>query len=262
LAKRPVEAWGWVLANILKLMLIFSFLGCAEKELSKDPEEAFVQSRKRYDKKRYLEAIEDFNQFKARFPYSKNVREADWLIADSYYEESKYEEAASRYEHFLKMYPKDERASKAQSRIAESYWQLSPRSDDRELMFVERAVEEWQKVIDLYPESDLVDSAKENVSTAQRLLADGLLRVARFYCKQGQDHSCAYRYIRFARRFPEYKEDRKVALSEASSALQRLSIVKDKDKEDDSNLYFRDLSAEEIRNLAKKLQDEADAPSS
>ena len=232
-------------------------MSCVDKEMSKNPVEAYKSSKEAYDDGDYEIALTTLGEFKSRFPYSQYAVEAELLIANSHYELEHYEEAAVAYSQFVKLHPRHAKLDFAMYRVGESYWMLSPEAIDREQEFTRKAIDEWQKLIDRLPNSKYSKQARALVLKGKRRVADSSEFVAAFYCKQEIYSACAFRYISLAREFPEFKDMRKGALSKAGDALIIISKVKKEDPKSDKNIYFSTLDSQQIVALAKKLKNEA-----
>ncbi len=243
--------------KLFQMVIVLFLAACAEKEMSKNPSEAYKTSKEAYDDGDYEIALTTLGEFKSRFPYSQYAVEAELLIANSQFELEQYEDAAVSYSQFAKLHPRHEKLDFAMYRVGESYWMLSPDDIDREQEFTRKAIDEWQKLIDRLPSSRYSKKAKSLVKQGKRRIADSFEFVAAFYCKQEIYHACAFRYINLAREFPEFKKMRRRSLEKASKALLIISKEKKKDPKSDKNIYFSTLDSKQIVSLSKKLRDEA-----
>jgi outer membrane protein assembly factor BamD len=231
------------------------FWGCAEKEFDpNDPEKSYGIAKEPFDDENYEIALTRLGEFKSRFPYSKFAVEAELLIADSHFELGQYTEAAAAYEQFAKLHPKHPKLDYALFRVGESYWKDAPEEIDREQDYTQKAVTEWEKLIARMPESAYAKKAKELVGGGKRRIAESIAFIYAFYCKQDIYHACAYRAIQLADEYPEFPDLRITALEKAIMALRQVADAKDQDPKSDKNLYFKTMSAKEIRGRAKTLE--------
>ncbi len=252
-----------IFPNLLIPLVIFFELaaGCADKAVDpSDPTANFAQARAPYDDELYEQAITKLGEFKSRFPYSKNAPDAELMIADSHFKLAQYPEAAAAYEQFVKLHPRHEKADFAQYRIGESYWAEAPDDIDREQEYTLKAIAEWQKLLDTYPQSPNRAKAEELLNTGRRRVADHSEFIARFYCKQGIYHACAYRYVELAEQYPQFKDLQKKAFTQASIAFAQLAKGKSKDEQSDANIYYKSMSSaqlqqksEDMKRLAEKI---------
>ncbi len=237
----------------LSLFLIISF-GCTHKQVNPDdPQSVFENARVPFEDGNLEMAREKLGKFKTRFPYSKYVAEAELLIADSYFKEQQYLEANIAYKQFLRLHPTHPKGSLVMFRIAESLWLEAPEEIDRDQRYTKRAIEEWQKLLEKYPDSKESKQAREKIQSGQKRLARAYEFAANFYYRKEIWHACAYRYLLLLEKFPNHIPNKKRLLQKTSYALEQLAKQK-KDKKDVRNLYFKDLTTEEILEKAKKLK--------
>lgn len=247
-------------ARIFKLrhflvVLAFFIVGCEEKEFDpNDPAKSFGIAKEPFDDENFEIAVQRLGEFKSRFPYSKYAAEAELLIADSQFSLSHYTEAALAYEQFVKLHPKHAKADYASYRIGESYWEDSPEEIDREQDYTLKAIKEWEKLIAKMPASPYAKKAKAQVTLGKRRVAESILFVVRFYCKQGIYHACAYRAIELADEYSEFRDLHLEALQFASTALDQVALAKAKDPQSDKNIYFKSMTVDEIKAKASNLR--------
>lgn len=239
----------------LVFVITATFTGCVEKEFDpNDPEKSFAIAKEPYEDESYEIALTKLGEFKSRFPYSKYAVEAELMIANAHFELGQFTEAALAYEQFVKLHPKHPKADYAMFRIGESYWQDSPEEIDREQEYTLKAIDEWQKLIDRNPQSEYAVKARELIKQGQRRVADSIAFIFRFYCKQEIYHACAYRAIQLADEYAEFSDLRIEALEAAVLALGKVADAKAKDPESDKNLYFKSMTADEIRARAENFK--------
>ena len=233
------------------IIAFFALSACAEKELDpNDPEKSFAIAREDYDDEHWELALTRLGEFKARFPYSRYATDAELLIANVYFNMGQYTEAALAYEQFVKLHPNNAEVDYALFRIGESYWAEAPEEIDREQDLTQKAVNEWQKLITRKPDSPYSTKARILIKEGTRRIAESIEFVAKFYCKLEIYHACAYRSIELADEFGEFPDLRIAALERAILALGKVAEGKEKDPGSDKNLYFKTMSAAQIRERA------------
>jgi outer membrane protein assembly factor BamD len=241
--------------RILFLGFLLILGACAEKEFDpNDPEKSYGIAKEPYDDESYEIALTRLGEFKSRFPYSKYAAEAELLIANAHYELDQFTEAAIAYEQFVKLHPKHPKIDFALFRIGESYWQDAPEEIDREQDYTLKAIAEWEKLIARMPDSPYAKQAKDLVSQGKRRVAESIAFVIRFYCKQEVWHACAYRAIQLADEYAEFQDLRVEALEKAVGALEKVADAKVAAPESDKNLYFKTMTADEIRARAENFR--------
>ena len=259
---KRVAYWRTTLMRLNALVpLLFASLclvflsACSEKEFDpNNPEKSFGIAKEPYDDENYDIAITRLGEFKARFPYSKYASEAELLIANAKYELGHYTESALAYEQFVKLHPKHPKADFAQYRIGQSYWQDAPEAIDREQDYTIKAIKEWDKLILKYPDSTYIKEVKGLIAVGKRRVAESILFVVRFYWKQEIYHACAYRSIQLADEYAEFSDIRLEAMEFAIKSLDHVAVNKALDPTSDKNLYFKTMTAEQIRERADNFR--------
>jgi outer membrane protein assembly factor BamD len=248
--------------SVYVLLYVFMSLtsACVEKSVDPtDPAAAFARAREPYDDEMYEIAIQRLGEFKSRYPYSKHAPEAEILIANSQYAMSRYAEAASSYEQFVKLHPRHEQAAFAQFRVGESYWAEAPDDIDREQDYTLKAIAEWEKLVTSYPQSEESKKAKNLLDKGRRRVAEHSEFIAKFYCKQEIYHACAYRYLQLTEQYPQFSDLVKKAYTQAAKAFAQLADGKSKDEQSESNIYYKSLSSQQLRDKAEEFRGKAAA---
>lgn len=231
------------------------FLACAEKEFDpNDPEKSYGIAKEPYDDGSYEIAVTKLGEFKSRFPYSKYAVEAELLLANAQFELGHYTEAAVAYEQFVKLHPKHAKIDYALFRVGESYWEDAPPEIDREQEFTGKAIKEWEKLTEKMPDSPYAKKAQELIKQGKRRLAESIAFIYLFYCRQDIFPACAYRAVQLADEYPEFPDLRIEALEHAISSLDRVAKAKEAEPTSDKNLYFKTMTAPEIRARADSFR--------
>jgi outer membrane protein assembly factor BamD len=126
-----------------------------------------------------------YQQLIDTFPRSEYVGDARIGIADTYFHQKGAGNlvlAIAEYRDVLTFFPNHPRADYVQYQIANSYYRQR-HSSDRDQEPTRTAVEELEKLIELYPSSPYSDTAKELLRDCNELLADHEFRVGEFYLK-------------------------------------------------------------------------------
>lgn len=224
---------------------------------SEDAGVAFEAASEPYHDGNYEIAINKLGEFKSRFPYSHYAAEAELLIANSNYELKRYAEAIESYSQFVKLHPQHSQVDFAHFRIGESYWAESPETIDREQDYTAKAIEKWQELLKVYPDSQYSARARELIQTGEERIAKSYEFISTYYCKQEIWHACAYRSLKLIESYPQFKELVKSALSRAARALEKM-VENRKTDQKDSNYFFKTMTEAEILQKAKVLRTRAE----
>lgn len=137
------------------------------------------------EEKHWDEARGYFQQLIDTFPRSQYVGDARVGIADSYFYQKGLGNivlSIAEYRDVLTFFPNHPRADYVQYQIAYAYYRQK-RSADRDQDPTRTAVEELEKLIDLYPSSPYAETGRELLVDCNETLADHEYRIGRFYMK-------------------------------------------------------------------------------
>jgi outer membrane protein assembly factor BamD len=155
---------------------LLSFLyiqGCGSSKSdinTDDPQKAFEMAKRNYDRKEYVDAVEDFSYIKIRFPGTEISDKVQYYLAMSYYHQKEYLLGAYEFEMFLKNYPLSPLYPDAKYMVGVTYYELSPKySLDQE--YTEAALTELLTFIELYPQDKNVADAEKKVKELRNKLA-------------------------------------------------------------------------------------------
>jgi len=172
----------------LLLLLIFSasLYSCSSSDgndlKTEDPEKAFSIAKRKYDKKDYLDAIDDFSFLKVKFPGTSISDKTQFYLADSYFHKDEFILAAYEYESMLKNYTLSPLIPETRYKLGLCYYNLSPKySLDQE--FTNYAIEELQLFVELYPEDKFVPDAEKKLTELRDKLAYKSFKTGELYMK-------------------------------------------------------------------------------
>lgn len=240
--------------NAFLIAFTITTISCSEKSVSKsESADAFVSAKSAYNDGLYEVAIQKLSEYKSKYPYSKFAVEADLLIANCHYELGNFEEAAISYKHFIRLHPNHEKVEFSMYRVGESYWKEAPDDIDREQEYTKKAIREWSKLLAQYQNSSYADKAKKYITAGRRRIASNLVFIGNFYCKQKIYHACAYRFSEIVAQYRQFSDIRKVALEKLYISFTELAKIKEQNPNSDSNIYFKRLSATELREKAEQF---------
>jgi outer membrane protein assembly factor BamD len=177
--------------------------GCAGSQtVRRSADEWYDLGRTEMARKRYGKAEEAFSKFLEQNPQDRRRPEALLGLADALYAEKRYEEAKFQYRRFLELYPTHAEAAKAQFNVAMSAFQRL-RTIDRDQSTTLEALQEFQRLVQVYPRSPYVDEAKAKIAACRERLAAYELYVGRFYYRQDAYPAAIGRFTGLLRVYPE-----------------------------------------------------------
>jgi outer membrane protein assembly factor BamD len=159
-------------------------------------------------KKDWDSARQYFRRLIDAFPQSEHQADARIGLADSYFEQggtANYVLAVSSYREFLTLYPQHPKSDYAQYRAAESYFKQK-NSPDRDQTATEQALEEYQRLLDVYPNSTYIEPAREKIRQCRQEIARAHFMVGYFYQRTRQSwRSAIGRYEIILANYPDYE---------------------------------------------------------
>lgn len=145
-------------------------------------------------------------------PNSAGGREALLLAADAHYLAGgldNYVRAESRYRDFQTRFPTSDRAAYVQYQIAMSLVQRM-KKPDRDQTIARDALEEFQNLVQLYPTSEYVEEAREQIRRVRDNLAAHEMLIGRFYMRYGNLNGAISRLEYALENYPEFSETDRV----------------------------------------------------
>lgn len=172
-------------ANYLVIMLAALFIfscGSSDKSDIKtdDPEKAMNIAMKNYDKKDYLQAIEDFSLIKIKFSGTSIADKAQYYLAMCYYNRQEYILAASEFENLLKNFSSSIYVVQGRFHLAMCYYGMSP-DFSLDQTYTKFAITEFQNFIELFPNDKYVAEAELKIKELRNKLAYKQLKSADLY---------------------------------------------------------------------------------
>jgi outer membrane protein assembly factor BamD len=159
-------------------------------------------------KKDWESARQYYRRLIDAFPQSPHQPDARIALADTYFNEggtANYVLAVSSYREFLTLYPQYPRSDYAQFKAGESYFKQK-NSPDRDQTATGQALEEYERLLDIYPQSQYVEQARERIHDCRQTLARSHYQVGYFYQKTRRSwRSAIARYETVLSDYPDYE---------------------------------------------------------
>ena len=166
------------------------------------------------------EALKKFKKVDRQHPYSKHGRKA--LIMTTYlsYKSGKYDDAIASGKRFVQLFPADKEAAYATYLIGMSYHKqiVDVTRDQRAANNSQKA---FKALIERYPDSDYVNSAKKKIRQARDQLAGKDMQVGRYYQERREHLAGINRFRRVVENFEDTRhvEEALYRLTESYYAL-------------------------------------------
>ncbi|UCD64039.1 MAG: outer membrane protein assembly factor BamD [Candidatus Zixiibacteriota bacterium] len=193
-----------VLLPILALAIGLAAMvaGCGGKPVltNMTSQELFEHGKLKYDEKDYLDAIEYFQAVVYNFPGESIVDTAQYYLALSYFGTEEYELAQVEFNRLLLNYPASVYFQHAVFMKAVSFFQGTPKHYGLDQSDLRQAIKQFEDFIIDYPESELLDKARDYLLVART-------RMARKYYSSGVVYSRIGAYDAATRYFQKVVDD-------------------------------------------------------
>ena len=154
-----------------------------EKDLDLQMIDSYKEGLKLLENKLPLEAAKKFNEAELLYPQSKWAPRSSLMSAYSYYYGSYYEDSIEELKRFINIYPKHDRLSYAYYLLAMSYYeQIADEKTD--LGSIIDAQQNFQFIMDNYPNSDFALDAEYKLELIQEILASKEMYLAKYYIER------------------------------------------------------------------------------
>ena len=183
--KSPLKNISYTLLLLIFVSSSLIFSACSSSvkddlDKTEDPDAAFNIAYSHYQKKDYLQAVEDFSVIKLRFSGSKIIDKAVYYLGLTYQARKENLLAAYEFEQLLKNYPGSEYAVQARYQLGMSYYNESPEYY-LDQTYTQYAINEFKNFIDLYPNDPLAADAAAKIIQLKNKLALKLMKDAEQY---------------------------------------------------------------------------------
>ena len=154
-----------------------------EKDLDLQMIDSYKEGLELLENKLPLEAAKKFNEAELLYPQSKWAPRSSLMSAYSYYYGSYYEDSIEELKRFINIYPNHDRLSYAYYLLAMSYYEQIA-DEKKDLGSIIDAQQNFQFIMDNYPNSDFALDAEYKLELIQEILASKEMYLARYYIER------------------------------------------------------------------------------
>ncbi len=174
-------------AAIALVALTLSLTSCGgNRPLSEmDASQLFALGKQKYDKKKYVSAVDYLQTVVFNYPGNAVVDTAQYYLALSYFGNKEYELAAVEFNRLAVNYPSSPYFENAVFMRAASYFEATPHHYGLDQTDLERAIDLLNDFLIDFPESDLVPDAKRYLAEGRNRLAHKTYQAAIVYERLG-----------------------------------------------------------------------------
>ena len=194
--------------KLLTLLLVAAIIlsgGCSLFKKAKDERPAHILAETgmaAYRDGSYRKAIENFEQLRDWYPFSKYSILAELKIADAYFKLEEFEDAAVAYEEFENLHPRNEAIPYVVYQIGRCHFDRID-TVDRDQNQTRRALETFQRLISRYPNDPYALKAREHERDCYKSLAGHDLYVGKFYFKTHHYKAALGRFLSVVNNYPD-----------------------------------------------------------
>jgi outer membrane protein assembly factor BamD len=164
--------------------------------------------QKAFEKKQWDNARQHYRRIIDGFPTSEYGPSARLALGDTFYQEGgtgNYIMAVGAYREFLTLYPSHPRSDYAQFQAAEAFYRQR-NGPDRDQTPTIKALDEYQRLVDLYPNSAHAEKTRERIMELRQSLARSEFLAGYFYQRSRQAYRAAIaRYEGILSEYPDYQ---------------------------------------------------------
>ena len=128
-------------------------------------------------------AIDDYQRLIDEYPFSPYAEEAELNIGLAYYKQHNYAEAIGAFNDFLRMHPTSKHLDVASYYLAMSHYDQIGRPD-QDQTHTKLALEQFQTIVQRFPESDFASLSREQIDICREMLARHDFLIGEFYEKR------------------------------------------------------------------------------
>jgi outer membrane protein assembly factor BamD len=165
--------------------------------------------QKAYEKHNWENARQHFKRIIDAFPQSQFAPAARLALGDAHFAEggtANYILAVSEYRDFVTLYPSHPKSDYAQFQTGECYFKQK-NGPDRDQSQTSEALNEFQRLLDLYPQSSYVEAARDRIRVCRSSLARAEFLAGLFYQRTRRAFRAAIsRYEGLLSDYPDYGE--------------------------------------------------------
>ncbi len=181
------------LAYIVVMLLVLTSCGEYQKVLNKGTvEDQYKMAVKMYEAQKYGKALRLFEKIVPSYRGKPQMERIQFMIAQSNFNEKNYSLAGYYFNRFTGNYPKSSKQEEAAFLSALSYYKAAP-SFSLDPTDTNKALESFQKFIDVYPDSDKQEEANKYYTELRSKLEKKYFEIAKTYYRTADYDSRNYK---------------------------------------------------------------------
>ncbi|MFQ5477024.1 MAG: outer membrane protein assembly factor BamD [Candidatus Binatia bacterium] len=190
-------------------------------------------------------AIDDYHELLEQHPFSEYTETATLKIAHAYYLAKKYDEAVAAFEDFERLNPGSPELPFVEYTVG-LCWLDQALSADRDKSATEKALRQFEKLRERYPDSIYGILADSRLAECKENLADHELYVAEFYARTGKTAAGRERYRYILENYPASTAAQAARAYLASSESEQTSGAEPRQRDRQSNMFIFNSRSESL----------------
>lgn len=173
------------LSLVILVVSTIQLSGCGKSGVTPEVRpcrQQFESGRQKFERKKYLQAVEEFKLVLFNCPGATLVDTAQYFLALSYYNTKDYTTAAGEFRKVLNSFPTSDLADDALFMLGLSDYQQSPKPP-LDQTYTLKALEQFQDFLDIYPTSPLASEAQKYLNACRDKLAEKAFRAGKLYLR-------------------------------------------------------------------------------
>src|SRR3989442_1904374 len=158
------------------------------------------------DKSRFTVARLSLQTLINTYPDSEFLPRAKYAMAESFFREnssSSLSQAENEFKDYITFFPTSDLADDAQMKIAMTHVRRVEKADRDRTQAILAEIE-LKSMVEIYPDSPLLDEAKKTLLAVPEVLADGVDRIGNFYFLHKNYSAAMGRYKEVMTKYPDY----------------------------------------------------------
>lgn len=255
------------LKYIVASLFMLSLFSCSEYQKllkSEDYELKYNKAVEYYDSGDYYRAENLFEELNNIYKGTDKAEKIHYYYSYCLYSQGELSLAAYHFKKFARTYPNSKNKMDAEYRAAICYYKISPTSS-LDQAFTERGIEEFQRFLEKYPDSEYRDSVNTLVDLLHHKLETKSYNNAYLYYKIGEYKAAITALNNAIEDFPDspYNEDAMFYIIKSSYLLAEGSVLDKMDQRFKNTItaYHRlvdDFPETEYMSEAKKIKDKVE----
>jgi outer membrane protein assembly factor BamD len=179
------------------LILTLGLAGCSSLGQDKPEKTArllILDGMEAYENGKFINALENFEQLKSWYPFSKYAILAELKIADANYHLKRYPEAVTAYEDFERLHPRNEAVPYVFYQIGRCHFEQID-TVDRDQKTANEALGAFQRLVHQFPEDRYSRTARLHIVECLQSIMGRDFYVGKYYFKTKQYNAALHRFL-------------------------------------------------------------------